>query len=133
VEFCSTSLLQFNARPAQPFFIQEALLSGNFEKYNNNSGICAPFPTAHGTMHEAVQAFSHWTYLVTDKSLMVVDCQGCYEKGSNKFMLTDPAIHCKSLLRFGGTNMGAKGFTNFFKTHRCNDVCRGIGLRPHDA
>jgi hypothetical protein len=132
VEFCSTNLLQFNARPGQPFFIQEFFISGNFEKYNNNSGICAPFPTFHGTMHEAVQAFSHWTYVVSAKKMMVVDCQGCFNKAENKFLLTDPAIHCSSLLRFGATNMGAKGFLKFFKTHSCNDVCRGIGLPPHN-
>ena len=131
IEFCNTSLLQFNARASQPFFIQEAFLQGHFEKYNNNSGICAPFPTAHGTMHEVVQAFSHWTYVASSKRLMVVDCQGCFNSGLNKFLLTDPAIHCTTLLRFGGTNMGATGFKNFFKTHRCNDICRGIGLPPH--
>jgi hypothetical protein len=131
IEFCNTSLLQFNARPSQPFFIQEALLQGHFEKYNNNSGICAPFPTAHGTMHEVVQAFSHWTYEATSKRLMVVDCQGCFNVGTNKFLLTDPAIHCTALTRFGGTNMGGTGFKNFFKTHRCNAICRGIGLPSH--
>jgi hypothetical protein len=82
-------------------------------------------------MHEVVQAFSHWTYVASGKRLMVVDCQGCFNSGSNKFLLTDPAIHCTTLLRFGGTNMGTTGFKNFFKTHRCNDVCRGIGLPPH--
>jgi hypothetical protein len=128
IEFCSTTLLQFNARPGQPFFIQESLISGNFEKYNNNSGICAPFPTINGTMHEIVQAFSHWTYFVSGWKLMVVDCQGCFIKLENKFLLTDPAIHCSALMRFGSTNMGSKGFSKFFKTHRCNDVCRAIGL-----
>jgi elongation factor 2 kinase len=133
IDFCTTSLLQFNARPGQPFFIQESVISGKFEKYNNNAGLCIPSPTTNGTIHEAVQAFSHWTYIVSGKKLMVVDCQGCFNAAQNKFSLTDPAIHCSALARFGSTNMGPKGFENFFKTHRCNDVCKNIGNSAEDS
>jgi hypothetical protein len=46
------------------------------------------------------------------------------------FLLTDPAVHCTSLLRFGSTNLGHRGFPRFFQTHRCNHYCTALGLLP---
>ena len=112
------------ARPNRPY------IPGAWERFNSNTGNCAPFPTALGTHHEAVQAFSHWTHHVSGGRLMITDCQGCFEAARNAFVLTDPAVHCVSLLAYGGTNMGAKGFERFFKTHRCNDICRAMNLAP---
>jgi hypothetical protein len=60
---------------------------------------------------------------------MVVDCQGVYCPATRSFKLTDPAIHATTLTRFGGTNMGRVGFARFYKTHVCNNHCRGVGLR----
>jgi hypothetical protein len=77
-----------------------------------------------------VQAFSHWTYHVSGGRLMVTDCEGCFDAARNVFTLTDPAVHCVSLLAYGGTNMGTKGFERFFKTHRCNAICCAMNLPP---
>eukprot|EP01032_Pedospumella_encystans_P014897 gene14897-17091_t len=130
IEFAPIRLLQFLARPNRPYFIEETYIPGAWERFNNNTGYCAPFPTALGTHHEAVQAFSHWTHHVSGGRLMITDCQGCFDAARNAFVLTDPAVHCVSLLAYGGTNMGAKGFERFFKTHRCNDICCAMNLPP---
>ena len=130
IEFVTARLLQFLARSNRPYFIEETYIPGAWERFNNNTGYCAPFPTALGTHHEAVQAFSHWTHHVSGGRLMITDCQGCFDAARNAFVLTDPAVHCVSLLAYGGTNMGAKGFERFFKTHRCNDICQRLDLIP---
>jgi Fe2+ transport system protein B len=39
-----------------------------------------------------------------------------HDAASNTFTLTDPAVHCKDVLRFGATNLGTSGFEHFFKT-----------------
>jgi len=131
IEFAPIRLLQFLARPTKPFFVEEAFIAGTWERFNNNTGWCAPFPTNLGTHHEAVQAFSHWTHHVSGGRLMITDCQGCYNAERKAFELTDPAVHSVSLLAYGGTNMGKKGFERFFKTHRCNDTCHALKLAPH--
>mmetsp|Transcript_29315 Transcript_29315/g.63159 ORF Transcript_29315/g.63159 Transcript_29315/m.63159 type:complete len:94 (+) Transcript_29315:1730-2011(+) len=78
--------------------------------------------------------------------MMVVDCQGSWTGGGagtsgtvntgfssptpDCFLLTDPAVNCTSLLRFGSTNLGHRGFDRFFRTHRCNQHCAALGLLP---
>lgn len=50
---------------------------------------------------------------------------------SDKFILTDPAIHCQDITRFGRTNFGAPGITELFKmNHKCNSVCNVLKLSP---
>ena len=57
---------------------------------------------------------------------MVVDLQGV--ERPNEFVLTDPCINCKAPL-FGSTNMGEEGIKLFFQTHKCNSVCKTMGLK----
>lgn len=129
LHFVDSFLVQFDNRPDQPYMTWEEPIQGQWEKYNNNSGMCLPCPSlSTGTDHSAVQAFSHWTHSISGGRLMVVDCQGAFNIRSKRFTLTDPAIHCTSLLKYGGTNIGKKGFARFFKTHSCNSICRAIGI-----
>jgi len=128
VNFCNACIIQFMARPGQPYMVMEDRIPGEFEKFSNNSGYVAPSPTKLGTPHEAVQAFSHWTNCVTRNCLLVVDCQGGYDPKAESFMLTDPAIHCRDLSRFGETNIGTNGLNRFFATHQCNKYCTAMGL-----
>ncbi len=58
--------------------------------------------------------------------MMVVDIQGM--KTSDGFLLTDTGIHCLDLRKFGEGNWGEKGYEEFFKTHRCNQICKLLGL-----
>lgn len=128
VEYVHLSLVHYLTREGTPYCTEEPALIGHYEKYNNNSGMVVASPTKHGVHHEVVQAFSHWTYSATDGFLCVVDCQGVYDSSSKTFRLTDPAIHCEDMLRYGGTNLHSGGFKRFFATHKCNDCCRALGL-----
>lgn len=125
IRFAAVALLQYLERPGQPFATQEPELSGEWEKFNNNAGMVN---RTTDTDHAIVQTFSHWTHSRTDKELMVVDCQGVYEEATRTFLLTDPALHCRDVTRFGGTNQGKPGMRRFFKTHTCNAYCRAMRL-----
>ena len=89
-----------------------------FEKYNGNHGLCLPIPSPGGSDHSVVQAFSHWSYEASHRALMVVDCQGVFQQshggeeigeggeggageGGGTFLLTDPAVHCDDVMKFG--------------------------------
>mmetsp|Transcript_24553 Transcript_24553/g.26855 ORF Transcript_24553/g.26855 Transcript_24553/m.26855 type:complete len:591 (-) Transcript_24553:152-1924(-) len=125
IEFVDASIVQFAARKGQPYCIMENPIVDDFEKYNNNNGYCSQNPT-----HDAIQAFSHWTYCSSKEQMMVVDCQGAYNARSNTFHLTDPALHYIDVSRFGGKNLGQVGMNRFFDTHVCNSICRNMGLKP---
>lgn len=63
---------------------------------------------------------------------MVVDLEGVVGKlgkdGEIGVLLTDPAIHCKDITRYGPMNHGSKGMDSFFRHHRCNTFCENLGL-----
>lgn len=62
---------------------------------------------------------------------MVVDLQGVIStnsEGHKSIELTDPAIHCTELTRFGRTNLGKRGMRCFFRRHICNEICQKMGL-----
>ena len=105
--------------------IIESSINGTFTKYNNNAGYIgkALGATAH--------AFSHFSWCKSGKQLMIVDIQGCKER-DEAYILTDPAIHHKTKT-LGDSNLGEKGFTEFFRTHKCNKVCEEMRLEKHST
>ena len=114
---------------SRPFYCsQEPLIKGPYVKYNSNNGFVNKDEYA-----ASLNAFSHWTYQVTDGYLMVVDLQGVRITNPTgpKFTLTDPALHCKDLTRFCSTNLGKDGMHRFFRTHHCNSICKAMNLQPH--
>jgi hypothetical protein len=85
------------------------------------------------TPSDYLQAFTHFTYRVTNQKVMVCDLQGVYDTDAvpPKFELTDPAIHYASRRRemvFGRTDKGKKGMDLFFQTHKCTSVCKLMQL-----
>jgi hypothetical protein len=59
--------------------------------------------------------------------MLVCDIQGVGD------MYTDPQIHSNAghgNFIYGKGDMGMEGITQFFATHRCNAVCRQLGLTP---
>lgn len=80
------------------------------------------------------QAFSHFSYETSGKQFMVVDLQGVFTQkpdGTCEYVLTDPAIHRREdhyLESMGRTDRGKKGMQAFLQSHRCNRVCRMLGL-----
>ena len=83
-----------------------------------------------------VLAFSHWTQAVTGGKLILVDLEGVVtgeEGGRSTILLTDPAIHCVHLDRYGDLNRGTDGMESFFETHECNSVCAALNLTSATA
>lgn len=57
--------------------------------------------------------------------------QGCYLGAKREFTLNDPVIH-SSIGRknmFGLTDHGNVGIHNFLAHHKCNSLCRALGLK----
>ena len=86
------------------------------------------------------QAFSHYSYYQSKRQLLVCDLQGVYDTSNPKkpkFEFTDPVIHHNSIDSnrkhlYGRTDRGKHGIFDFFKSHKCNTICRLLGL-PNDV
>ncbi|KAF0494469.1 kinase-like protein [Gigaspora margarita] len=96
------------------YSVEKYINNAKFKKFNVNSGLITEF-------HPILEAFAHFTYQYTEGYLVVYDLQGV--DLDNEFLLTDPAIHCADLLRFGTTNLGKNGIQKcFLAKHKCNDI-----------
>ncbi|KAK3232626.1 hypothetical protein CYMTET_57028 [Cymbomonas tetramitiformis] len=84
-------------------------------------------------VEDVPQAFSHFTHSVTNGKRLVCDVQGVWNSVDG-FMLTDPVIHYRSAQpgtsrrKYGATDKGLQGMRLFFSTHKCNAMCRRLGL-----
>uniref|UniRef100_A0A673CAD5 non-specific serine/threonine protein kinase n=1 Tax=Sphaeramia orbicularis TaxID=375764 RepID=A0A673CAD5_9TELE len=104
----------------------ERNMSGDFRKYNNNTGEeIAPCCT----LEEMLLAFSHWTYEYSCRELLVLDIQGVGEE------LTDPTVimaedrsGSRVEMLFGPDNLGDTAINGFLQKHSCNTCCRRLGL-----
>lgn len=67
---------------------------------------------------EILIEFSLFTHKYTNGLIMVTDLQGYYDKDEKIYILTDPAIQCKSIDLFGKTNLGKKMITKCLKTYK---------------
>ncbi len=108
------------------FLLAQEYITGEYVKYNNNCGWAMD---GDGKACQLAQAFSHFTYEYSNGTLIIVDIQGVWNEGTQRFLLTDPAIH--SIYRkksYGITDMSKRGVLRFFKTHKCNDFCKKLNL-----
>ena len=127
----------------------ENYLEGKFTKYNSNNGyVNKKVESTLGIIElkggkmlrvDFLQAFSHWSYVQSEQKLLLCDLQGVLnqEGKHSNFCLTDAAICSmksyiyskrKELRSYGGTDTGIKGVRCFFKSHKCNLVCKCLGL-----
>jgi hypothetical protein len=81
----------------------------DFTKFSNNTGY---WDEDH--LDESLLRFTLFTHTISQGYLMVTDLQGV-RKG-REFILTDPVILCKDVLRFGNTNLGEKFMQKFVDT-----------------
>ena len=98
----------------------------------------SPFkPVRPPSVDDLPQAFSHWTNTKRMQgvvgALLVCDLQGCYSNSTSRFNWVDPVIHSNlgKKGRFGRTDRGEPGMKDFLRTHKCNALCRALGL-PHN-
>ncbi|XP_047447059.1 transient receptor potential cation channel subfamily M member 6 isoform X2 [Mugil cephalus] len=104
----------------------ERNVSGDFRKYNNNTG---EEITPCCSLEEMLLAFSHWTYEYSCKDMLVLDIQGVGE------ILTDPTVIMaddqsgnRGEMLFGADNLGDAAITGFRQKHSCSISCRRLGL-----
>ncbi|KAK0646891.1 hypothetical protein B0T16DRAFT_511437 [Cercophora newfieldiana] len=105
----------------------EPFLEGAYVKYNGNTGYVGNEPD--DPVHQAAQAFSHFTFERSRGYFLVCDLQGVGN------ILTDPVVHSIDRNRFklSRTNLGLPGMKLFFSSHECNDLCRQLGLQSNQA
>jgi hypothetical protein len=107
----------------------EQVIHGEYEKFNSNSG----WSSGTATLPDA---FSHWTWVHTGGDMLVCDLQGHrgrpggpkYGSETYYYLLTDPAVVSATAGRFGDTDLGADGITQWFRGHTCNSMCESIGI-----
>eukprot|EP00294_Goniomonas_avonlea_P007036 CAMPEP_0114569428 /NCGR_PEP_ID=MMETSP0114-20121206/16622_1 /TAXON_ID=31324 /ORGANISM="Goniomonas sp, Strain m" /LENGTH=249 /DNA_ID=CAMNT_0001756309 /DNA_START=253 /DNA_END=998 /DNA_ORIENTATION=- len=115
VDFLVAFVLQMFDRPDSPMCGVEKFVHGEYIKWSNNWDFV---DDRRNTPH----AFSHFTYEASGHRLVVCDVQGVGD------LYTDPQIHSVDLATFGKGNLGQKGIDAFCKGHKCNAICRGMGL-----
>jgi hypothetical protein len=125
IDFVDTWVIEFTHRPSPAggslVALVEPLLKGHYTKHSNNFGFVSPED------RNTPQAFSHWTWVASGGKMLVCDIQGVGD------MYTDPQIHSNAghhNFLFGRGDMGIDGIQQFFATHRCNGLCRYLGLPP---
>ena len=124
VDFIACSVLELIERPGKPICGVERFIEGPYRKHNNNIGFVSE------AERNTPQAFSHFTYYASNRSIVICDIQGVGD------LYTDPQIHTIANLKgietvFGGKgNMGVLGLERFLESHRCNPICAYLRLPP---
>eukprot|EP01100_Stratorugosa_tubuloviscum_P010783 TRINITY_DN469_c0_g1_i3.p1 TRINITY_DN469_c0_g1~~TRINITY_DN469_c0_g1_i3.p1 ORF type:complete len:254 (-),score=96.12 TRINITY_DN469_c0_g1_i3:111-872(-) len=118
VDFLAVSAIALVERAYKPICTIEEFIDGHYEKHNTNWGYVSE------TDRNTPQAFSHFTYFKSNRALLIVDIQGVAD------IYTDPLMHYPANEEFGRGNLGVAGMQRFVETHRCNAVCRFMGLSP---
>ena len=95
------------------WYNMESVVDGKFEKWTDNNGFCNPKPE-----NRTLIEFAKWTYDWTNGFMMATDLQGCQIKKTSLvdvvkegWVLTDPAMLCQDLSRFGPTNFSEAQLT----------------------
>ena len=107
----------------------ELPLYGKFEKFNSNTG----WSSGVGLLPDA---FSHWTWVVSNGEHLVCDLQGhrgfpdgvlLGGKRRHYYAFSDPAILSRAGT-YGDADLGLQGQARWFRNHVCNDFCRSLDL-----
>ncbi len=95
VRAIKSRILKVNIDGKATWFNMEERLEGEFKKWTTNAG---------GILlrNNDLFRFSAWTYDFSSRYLLLTDIQGI--ENSSEIVLTDPAILCTDLTRFGPTN-----------------------------
>ena len=120
VKFVTAGVGQIVNQRGKPFCLVEDEIPTNHWRDVSRSTDFAAFDAA------IVDAYCHWTYLVTDRQIVVVACKGrfCAEEGRRgSFIMTNPTVYSTNMSRFQPGNKGQCGIDRFFVTHICNQYC----------
>ena len=132
LKYVGAKIYKYRDHGVETCVFGEEVLDSHFTKYNSNGEFVNRDPEA-----ALPQTFSHFTYIHSGGKLVICDIQGGYSPARREFNLTDPACHKLAsggeAHEFGDSNLGEKGFTQFFSCHQCNQFCRAMGLTPHPS
>ena len=118
VDFLEAFVLQLVQREGAPLCHVERYIEGEYVKHNNNGGW-----VNYAKERNTPQAFAHFSFEASKQTLLICDIQGVRD------IYTDPQVHtAHKSAAFGRGNLGLKGFEDFMRTHRCNIICRYLGL-----
>ncbi|KAL0237198.1 hypothetical protein PCE1_000595 [Barthelona sp. PCE] len=138
VAFLDVYVLELIDRPGKQLCSVEKFMPGEYIKHNNNWDFASD-------ERFTPQAFSHFTYEFT-KELMACKKEGLahqsplYNCPALKCPLlvcdiqgvgdhyTDPQIQSESGKGFGKADLSRLGIQAFFRRHKCNQICRFLGL-----
>jgi len=121
IEFSMRPHIEHYEPPGPQLMAVERYLDGKYMKHNNNLDW-----TENILARNTPQAFSHFTYEVSNQEILVCDVQGVND------IYTDPQFHTKRGIddpRFGTGNLGTFGIAGFFRKHRCNQICLYLKLK----
>eukprot|EP00331_Platyophrya_macrostoma_P003895 CAMPEP_0176411770 /NCGR_PEP_ID=MMETSP0127-20121128/3781_1 /TAXON_ID=938130 /ORGANISM="Platyophrya macrostoma, Strain WH" /LENGTH=794 /DNA_ID=CAMNT_0017791383 /DNA_START=183 /DNA_END=2567 /DNA_ORIENTATION=- len=103
----------------EQLYLLEGFIDGNYVKYSNNlDEVDSTKEIRHFT------AFAHYSYEISGGEYLVTDFQGV-----GGFLLTDPALHSRTKEFAESGDFSYQGFIHFFSKHRCNDLCKALGLK----
>lgn len=124
VNFLPVTVMELVDRPGKDLINVEPWMRGKFYKHNDNAG------RVKSDRHTP-QAFSHFSWEASNHTLLICDIQGVGDQ------FTDPQIHSLDGVEngnaadgtgFGPGNFGSQGIQKFFSTHKCNRLCKQLGL-----
>ena len=116
---------QPGSRSAGQKVLQEPFIE-NWQKFNSNTG----WKDDSLQWSRVMQALSHFSYHTSGGQFVLCDLQGGVY--SNGVVLTDPVILSRSG-QYGVTDLGSKGISSFFATHKCNEFCKADWATPKDT
>ncbi|XP_078482962.1 LOW QUALITY PROTEIN: myosin heavy chain kinase D-like [Ciona intestinalis] len=105
----------------------EAFCEGSFTKYVNNDGSCSTV-TQNIELQEKSECLVHFSYILSEKKLMLQDIQGV------NYTLLDPEIATTDLvdeqsdLLFCAGNLSKMAILTFIDSHTCNKFCKMMNL-----
>lgn len=102
----------------------ETYLPGDYVKFNSNNDFAIRDVDDH--YHQTPQAFSHFSWEHSGRREIVIDVQGVGE------YYTDPQIHTVTGEGYGEGNLGCDGISAFFTKHKCNSICKYLGLQERE-
>ena len=150
IEFLECSVMRvYDVDGNRKYYLVERMLDHKkYKKWNNNDGFVDKSDSnesgrkktqsgkdSSGMIsfsHEDIpQAFSHFTYLASNRTYLVCDLQGVKNMQTKPpvFELTDPAIHYSEITGrkdYGRTDRGQQGIDDFFHTHKCSSLCHSL-------